>query len=163
MLLVGDKIILKKPIGKLRMVGKILEIANVITVENNQCQFIARDNLTKVAVGSFSFSEIEDNFIRYSDIYKWSDWCPVVEQGSLCGYYKTNGKRVIFKTIKGNKGKSSCNLQYDDFNLEKGIHIAYLRAKQKELTDLYYDNERESDNIKKDLKEVREKLWRLES
>ena len=155
---IGDKVVLTKHFDRYNKVGEVYEIGNI--ADNG---FIIRDAVTKIAIGLVSFHDFFSCFEKQED-KKWTDWNIAHYDGEsdkdvdVLINYRTNGKRVEVKAF-GCKGVASC-MPDDNFNLSKGIYIAFLRCKlaflskkrvdlTKETVDTYFEmNKIHNDLIK---------------
>ena len=64
----------------------------------------------------------------------WTSWSPVVGiNGQNDCFYKTNGKKVVVRFLKGNIKAEACCNKIDEFNLSTGLQIAYFRCLNKAL------------------------------
>lgn len=124
---IGDKVVLTKSFDRYNQVGAVYEIGNV--VDNG---FIIRGVHSKLAIGLINFHDFFSCFEKQED-KKWTDWSFAHYDGEsdndadVLINYRTNGKRVEVKAY-GCKGVASC-MPDDNFNLSKGIYIAFLRCK----------------------------------
>lgn len=124
---IGDKVVLAKRFDRYNKVGEVYEIGNI--TDNG---FIIRDAHSRIAIGLVSFHDFFSCFEKQED-KKWTDWNIAHYDGDgdndmdVLINYRTNGKRVEVKAF-GYKGVASC-MPDDNFNLSKGIYIAFLRCK----------------------------------
>lgn len=125
-----DIVILTKEMnGKVKKVGEVFEIANVI-----DGAFVLRDAKTKVAIGVVSFEDFDKYFVREEEFKGWTSWTPLTGfDGQTDALYRTNKKKVQVKFLTdGTRAEAAC-CKGDDFNLFFGIQIAYLRCMNKAL------------------------------
>ena len=123
-----DKVVLKKEFKSLKTVGEIYEIANI-----TDTSFILRDAKKRIAVAVIDIKDFEEYFEPVSEVREWCPWTTFQTEGSVIGFYRTNGKKVEVRW-NGYKSAAYCN-KVDDFNLHFGITLAYRRCIVKFLTD----------------------------
>lgn len=147
---IGDKVVLTKSFERYSKVGEVYEIGNI--VENG---FIIRGVHSKLAIGLIKFHDFFSCFEKQED-KKWTDWSLAHYDGEsdndadVLINYRTNGKRVEVKAY-GCKGVASC-MPDDDFNLSKGIYIAFLRCKSAFLLKKRVDLMKEVNNTYSEMK-----------
>lgn len=127
-----DKVILTKELNdKIKKVGEVFEIANIL--DNS---FLLRDGKTRIAVGVVSFEDFEKHFVPVSNFKGWTSWMPITGfDGQTDAYYRTNRRKIQVKFLTDKVRAESCCSKDDEFNLSFGLHIAYLRALNKALTN----------------------------
>lgn len=124
---IGDKVVLTKCFTRYNKVGEVYEIGNI--TDNG---FIIRDAVNKIAIGLVNFHDFFSCFEKQEN-KTWTDWSIAHYDGEsnnaidVLINYRTNGKKVEVKAF-GCKGVASC-MPDDNFNLSKGIYIAFLRCK----------------------------------
>ena len=124
---IGDKVVLTKCFNRHNKIGGVYEIGNI--TDNG---FIIRDAVSKIAIGLVNFHDFFSCFEKQED-KRWTDWSIAHYDGEsdndadVLINYRTNGKKVEVKAF-GCKGVASC-MPDDNFNLSKGIYIAFLRCK----------------------------------
>ena len=125
-----DKVVLIKELNdKIKKVGEVFEIANIL--DNS---FLLRDAKTRVALGVVSFEDFEKHFVHAENFRGWSQWTPIVGfDGQNDILYRTNRRRVQCKFITDKVRAESCCHKEDEFNLSFGVQIAYLRCRNKVL------------------------------
>ena len=124
----NEKVVLIKPMGELATIGNVYEVANFTNKT-----IVLRDEKTKIAMASVGFEEFEEYFAKQEQVKTWTDWHDVADvHANVIGYYKTNGRKVKFKTPDGFKSESTC-CKEDDFNLAFGIRLAMARTTLKVL------------------------------
>lgn len=124
-----DKVVLVKELNdKIKKVGEVFEIANIL-----DGSFLLRDAKTRVALGVVSFEDFESHFVHAENFKGWTNWTPIVGfDGQTDAYYKTNRKKVMVKFLTDKvRAESCCNNNVNDFNLSFGIQLAYLRCLNK--------------------------------
>lgn len=124
-----DRVILTKELNdKFRKVGEVFEIASIL----NDSAFLLRDANTKIALGVVSFKDFEKHFVHEGNFTGWTDWTPIIGyNGQSDSMYKTNRRKIIVKFLTDKvRGESCCN-KADEFNLQFGIQLAYLRCLNK--------------------------------
>ena len=125
-----DRVVLIKELDdKIKKVGDVFEIANVL-----EDSFLLRDSRTKVALGVVSFADFEKHFVHQSNFKGWTQWCPLTGfDGQTDAYYRTNRRKTQVKFLTDKvRGESFLNAKGgDEFNLYFGIQIAYLRCLNK--------------------------------
>ena len=125
-----DKVILVKELNdKIKKVGEVFEIANIL-----DGSFLLRDAKTRVAVGVVSLEDFEKHFVHEENFKGWTQWTPLVGfDGQTDVYYRTNRRKTQVKFLTDNvRAESFVNVKAgDEFNLYLGIQLAYLRALNK--------------------------------
>lgn len=123
-----DKVVLIKELNdKLKQVGEEFEIANIL--ENS---FLLRSSKTKVAIGVVSFEDFERHFVAVENYKGWTPWTSIVGfDGQSDVEYRTNRKKVQVRFLTDKVRAESCRNKDDDFSLNFGIRLAYLRALNK--------------------------------
>ena len=125
-IVVGEKLVLMHPVDKLKNVGQIYEIANI--VDNF---IVLRDEKTKIAVGVCDIVAIETHFTKYEKFTGWTQWNRLINgRGDVIAFYRTNGKKVQVRTVDGFRGEATCN-KCDTFDLWFGIRLAHARMQLK--------------------------------
>lgn len=109
---------------------------------------VVRDQISKIAVGSFEFDRFEEYFKRVDSVHQWTEWIPMsmnVEDEFICAFYRTNFKKVQVVTAdKKVRGEASCNVKHGDkFNLYNGIRLASFKC-----VDNYVKKQIEEENKK---------------
>lgn len=131
-IVVNDKVIAIKPLGRLNALGNTYEVANI---QNNM--IVLRDINTKVAMCSVEMAAFDKYFKKVDEFKEWTEWCPLASRegdGNIVGYYKTNNRKVMVKLHNGVKAIATCNCKHGDtFNLAIGIQLAYMRCVSKTL------------------------------
>ncbi len=123
-----DRVILIKELNdKIKKVGEVFEIANIL-----DGSFLLRDAKTRVALGVVSFEDFEKHFVHAENFKGWTNWTPVIGfDGQSDVYYKTNRRKVMVKFLTDKVRAEACCSKVNDFNLSFGIQIAYLRCLNK--------------------------------
>lgn len=123
-----DRVVLIKELDdKIKKVGDVFEIANVL-----EDSFLLRDSRTKVALGVVSFADFEKHFVHQSNFKGWTQWCPLTGfDGQTDAYYRTNRRKTQVKFLTDKVRAEACCCKDDNFNLGFGIHLAYLRCLNK--------------------------------
>lgn len=124
-----DRVVLIKEMNeRIKKVGEVYEIANVLDEA-----FLLRDSKTRAAVGVVSFEDFEKYFANVEDVKGWTQWTAFMGfDGHNDCFYRTNGKKVQVKFVTDKvRSEASCNKKEDDFNLNFGLNLAYLRARNK--------------------------------
>ena len=125
----GEKVILTNPIDKLKSVGAVFEIANI--VDN---YIVLRDAKTKVAVGICNIVDMDFHFKKFENFTgnKWTSWTNILDEtGNIIGFYRTNGKKVQVRSFESNfRGEASCN-KTDTFDAWFGLRLAWERMQSK--------------------------------
>lgn len=129
----NDKAILIKPYDKLQQIGKEYEIANI-----TETSIIIRDTITKVAAAGIDIDSFKEYFKKPKDVKCWLKWTAMINPlGEIVAEYRTNLKKVEVrmqrdKEVRYFKASASCNYKYnDEFDLIKGLHLAYGRCLKK--------------------------------
>ena len=148
-ILIYDRVVLVKELNdKFRKIGEIYEIANIL-----EDSFLLRDSKTKQTIGIVNFDDFEHCFVHERNYNnKWSNWIPFTGFNAQndC-YYKTNRRKVIVKFLKDNvKATAYCNRR-DEFNLNFGLQMAYLRCVNKTLLKKKTELEKELKAINYDI------------
>lgn len=152
----NEKVVLIKPMGSLATVGNVYEVANFTNKT-----IVLRDEKSKIAVASVGFDEFEEYFVKKEQAKTWTDWHDVVDREErILGYYKTNGRKVKFKTVDGIKSESTC-CKEDDFNLAFGVRLAYERCGLKMLKQHKSDLEEEVNHIESKIAEQKNVIKRM--
>ena len=138
MIIKGDKVIQIKEMDKVNSVGNLFEVAN-FTGEN----VILRDVVSKIAVCSVNVDEFYEYFKKKDEVTGWTNWAKIIDpRGDMIAMYRTNQRKVEVKIINDMLGytngkvirsTATCNNNEDEFNLQFGIQLAYLRCEQKYL------------------------------
>lgn len=140
-----DRYVLVKELGdRFSKVGECFEVANILNGES----FLMRDAITKTAIGVVSFNDFEKHFVRESERKGWTDWQKFV--GGYCEnnvMYRTNNKKVQVRGLTDKITAEACCCKDDDFNLTRGIMLAYFRYLIKSLA-------KEKDKLEERLKEI---------
>ena len=125
-----DKVILIKELNdKIKKVGDVFEIANVL-----DDSFLLREARSKVAVGVISFKDFDKHFVTAENFKGWTQWQPLAGfDGQTDCYYRTNRRKTQVKFMTDNVRSESCCHKGDEFNLYFGIQTAYLRCCNKLL------------------------------
>lgn len=144
-----DKVILIKELDdKIRKVGEVYEIANVL-----EDSFVLREAKSKMAVGVISFTDFDKYFVHEPNYNnKWTQWQQFNGfDGQNDCFYKTNRKdvEVKFETDKVRAKAYLC--KGDDFNLSFGLNIAYLRCTNKALEKKRIKYEEELNRINEEI------------
>ena len=146
-----DRVILVKEMnGRLKKVGEVYEIANVLDEA-----FLLRDGRTRDAVGVVNFEDFDKCFVKEKEAKGWTSWTPFIGfDGQNDCLYRTNGKKVQVKMVKDKvKSEASCNKNEDEFKLWFGIQIAYRRCQNKALKKKQVELEKQLDAIKSEIAE----------
>jgi len=158
----GERIVLKKIFGSLNAVGEVYEVAHF-----TEDSVVIRTSNTKIAVASISFKDFDEYFIREAVDTSWTKWITVGEANNLIGYYKTNGKKVVFKTVAGIKAMATC-CKEDTFNLGTGVMLAYQRCllkemkmKRQEILKKIDDDYKALHSVESEIKEQKDMLKRM--
>lgn len=137
-----QRFILMNPFGNLKNVGGMYEVADF----SNDGVIVLRESDSKTAVGVATWDEITNNFRPVKEKV-WTPWCTFTDEyGRNVGEYKTNRKKVKVRLFGGYKSSATCS-KNDEFNLMKGIRIAYLRARRKQIAADYNDWNSKLDKI----------------
>ena len=130
MITTKDKIKLKKPMGVFTNVGEICDVVGISD------EGVISFKFGSGHVGCMSYDEL-DKYFEVIPSRTWSEWkekCrwitgPDGEPWGIEFSYRYNGKRVQVRcgNIQEESGCSPC----DNFDLEKGIEIAFLRLTKK--------------------------------
>lgn len=123
----GDKIVLMREFNDKLTVGETYEVGNY-----TDKAVIIRDVKSKVALAAFDIASM-DEYFALTDVarQRWTPWLPVISaDGALFGYYRTNQKKVQYKSANKVRAESSCHPD-DTFDLVRGINLAQLRASEK--------------------------------
>lgn len=127
-----DKVVLIKELDeKIKKVGEVFEIANVL-----DDSFLLRDNKTKTALGVVSFEDFEKCFVHEENFEGWTPWMQFVGyNGQMDCLYRTNRKKVQVKFLTEKVRAESCCHEKDDFSLSFGLQLAYLRCLTKAMCE----------------------------
>ena len=128
----GNEVVLMTEYPKLT-VGETYEVANI-----TDTSIVLRECTSKIAVASVNIDDFEIYFTKKSEVKGWTKWTPLLDNSGAClGMYRTNQKRVQFKTngISSIKAQASCNNGEDVFDLRVGLNIAYARCRIKTLKE----------------------------
>lgn len=139
-----DRVILVKELNeKIKKVGEIFEIANILNDS-----FLLRDGKTRIAIGVVSFEDFEKHFVHEENFKGWTSWVPLTGyDGQTDAFYRTNRKKVQVKFLRDKvKAEACCNKKEDEFNLSFGVQTAYLRCFNKALSKCKAEYE---NNLKK--------------
>lgn len=125
-----DRVVLIKELNdKIKKVGDVFEIANVL--DNS---FLLREAKSKVALGVISFEDFDKHFVAESNFKGWTPWIQLTGfDGQTDALYRTNRRKVQVKFITNKVRSESCCHKEDDFNLFFGVQMAYLRCLNKAL------------------------------
>ena len=125
-----DRVVLTKELNdKIRKVGDVFEIANVL-----DDSFLLREAKSKIAVGVISFEDFDKHFVHEENFKGWTPWQQFIGYDGQCDcMYRTNGRKVQVKFITDNIRAESCCHRKDGFNLSFGIRLAYLRCLTKAM------------------------------
>ena len=132
-----DRVVLTKELNeKLKQVGEVFEIANIL--DNS---FLLRDSKTRVALGVVSFEDFESHFVHEENFKGWTKWQPLIGfDGHNDAFYRTNRKKTQVRLLTTKDRGESCCHRDDDFNLSFGIQLAYLcalnKAREKQRVEL---------------------------
>lgn len=160
-----DKVVLVKEFGRLNTVGKMYEIANI-----TDTSFILRDVKTKIACGVIDIKDFEEYFEKFEtlELKGWTKWKPIINpKGELFAYYRTNFKKVQVKIAVMNsststfKSEATCNKQYDDFDVEFGIRLAYARCINKYLKSIRLEYNNALNKVQSELRENENNIKRM--
>lgn len=123
-----DKVVLIKELNeKFKQVGEVFEIASIL--ENS---FLLRNEKTKDTIGVISFEDFDGFFVHETNYKGWTNWKPLVcSNGQSDAFYRTNRKKTQVKFLTDKVRGESCCCNGDEFNLEFGIQMAYLRCLNK--------------------------------
>lgn len=145
-----DRVILTKELNeKLKKVGDVFEIANII--DNS---FLLRDGRTRVAVGVVSFEDFENHFVREEKFKGWTSWTPITGfDGQTDAFYRTNRKKVQVKFLTSKVRAECCCCKDNNFNLSFGIQMAYLRCLNKAREKQKEELEKALNMVKHDIAE----------
>lgn len=125
-----DRVILIKELNdKIKKVGEVFEIANVL-----EDSFVLREANSKIAVGVVKFVDFDKHFVHEENFCGWTSWAPLTGfDGQTDAYYRTNRRKTQVKFLTDKvRGESFLNVKEgDEFNLYFGIQIAYLRCLNK--------------------------------
>ena len=148
-----DRVILTKELNeRFSKVGDTFEVANVL-----EDSFLLRDAKTKTAIGVVSFYDFENHFVHEENFKGWSPWQRFVGfDGQNDCEYRTNRRKVQVRFLTDKVKGEACLNKNDDFNLTFGLHMAYMRARNKaamkrkqmhidalkELNNEIFDNEK---------------------
>lgn len=126
-----DRVILIKELNdKIKKVGDVFEIANVL-----EKSFLLREAKTKVAVGVISFEDFDKHFVAEENFKGWTPWIQIVGyDGQNDAFYRTNRHKTQVKFITDKVRSESCCCREDDFNLYFGVQLAYLRCLKKAMS-----------------------------
>ena len=156
---IGEKVILTQPVDKLKNVGEVFEIANV--VENF---VVLRHERTKMAVGVCNITDMDAHFEKYEHFNnrKWTPWTRLLNcREEVIGFYRTNGKKVQVRTLHDNyRGEATCN-KTDTFNVWFGINLAWERMHSKIIADYKKNVEKAMKHIKEEEHNNKNKIKRL--
>ena len=143
-----DKVILVKELNdKLKNVGEVFEIANVL--DN---YFVLRDANSKIAIGTISFEDFERCFVHAENFKGWTDWQQMIGFDGQCDcMYRTNRRKTQVKFLTTKVRGESCCCKGDEFNLSFGVQMAYLRALNKA-------QEQKKIKLEEELKEVNHEI-----
>ena len=132
-----DRVVLVKELNeKFKQVGEEFEIANIL-----EDSFLLRSAKTKVALGVISFEDFEQYFVAVENFKGWTPWESIIGfDGQNDVEYRTNRKKVQVRFLTDKVRAESCCNNEDEFNLNFGIRLAYLRAlnkaREKQKTEL---------------------------
>ncbi len=123
-----DRVILTNELNdKLKLIGATYEVANIL-----DGSFLLRDAKTKIAVGVVSFEDFERHFVHEENFRGWTKWQSFVGfDGQTDCMYRTNKKKTQVKFLTNKVRAECCCCKDDDFNLNFGIQLAYLRCLNK--------------------------------
>lgn len=123
-----DKYVLTKELNeKFKQVGETYEIANIL-----EDSFMLRSENTKVALGLVNFKDFEECFVAVENYKGWTPWQSIVGfDGQTDAMYRTNRKKVQVKFLTNKVRAECCCCKDDNFNLNFGIQLAYLRCLNK--------------------------------
>ena len=146
-----DRVILIKELNdKIKKVGEVFEIANVL-----EDSFLLRESKTKLAVGVISFTDFEKHFVHEQNFRGWTDWTPIIGfNGQSDAVYRTNRKKIQLKFLTNKVRAESCCNNIDDFNLTFGLNLAYLRALNKAYSKKVIEYENELKRCENELKRI---------
>lgn len=157
------KVVLVKEFGRLNTVGKMYEIANI-----TDTTFILRDAKTKVACGVIDIKDFEEYFEKFEtlEFNGWTNWKPIVNpNGEVFAYYRTNFKKVQLKMNTSNnsviRSEATCNKQYDDFDVEFGIRLAYERCLNKYFKSLRLEYNKILNDVQSELRANENRIKRM--
>lgn len=139
-----DRVILTKELnGKVKKVGDVFEIANVL----DDC-FVLREASSKTAVGIVKFEDFDKHFVHEKNFDGWTAWTPFVGfDGQTDVYYRTNRRKVQVKFLtSGVRAEAACH-KMDEFNLSFGVQAAYIRCLNKALSKKKTEYETELSRI----------------
>lgn len=154
-----DRVILTKELNDtFKKVGEIYEVANVLDEA-----FLLRDKKTRVAIGVVSFEDFYKHFVKEEGFKGWTQWTAFVGfDGQNDCFYRTNGKKVQVKMLRSRvRSEASCNKKEDDFNLNFGLHIAYLRCMNKVLEEKQTELENKLWSVKNEIAENKNMIERM--
>ena len=145
-----DKVILTKELNdRFKQVGEAFEVANIL--ENS---FLLRNAKTKVAIGVVSFEDFEKHFVHEEQFKGWTPWQQFIGfDGQTDVFYRTNRKKTQVKFLTNNVRGESCCHRDDDFNLNFGIHLAYLYTLNKARTNQRIELERKLNMVEHEIAE----------
>lgn len=148
----NDKVVLIKYYQGKLIVGETYEIGNI-----TETSIIIRDRVSKVALAAIDVDAFPKYFMKPVSVQlnrTWTPWEPAIgADGTTYGFYRTNNKKVQFKSMDGVRGEASCHAD-DEFSLKKGISLAQLRATDKAFTQ----KETELDSNLKMLRDAHESI-----
>ena len=123
-----DRVVLIKELNdKIKKVGELYEIANVL-----EDSFVLREAKSRLAVGVINFADFEKHFVHEENFKGWTQWTPLAGfDGQTDAYYRTNRKKVQVRFLTNKVRAESSRHREDEFNLYFGIQLAYLRALNK--------------------------------
>lgn len=123
-----DKVVLTNELNeKFRQVGETYEIASV-----SEDAFLLRDAKTRVAIGVVSFEDFKKHFVPADSFKGWTPWQFLIGfDGQSDAMYRTNRKKVQVKFLTSNVRAECCCCRGDNFNLNFGVQLAYLRCLNK--------------------------------
>lgn len=150
----NDKIILIKPMDSLQTVGETYEIANIL--ENS---VVLRDARTKIAVAAVDLNMLDVFFVKAEEFKGWTPWQSLRDETGVV-FYRTNGKKVQVRSVDGVRAESCCCIE-DEFNLWKGIQIAYARWNIKMLKALETKHTVVLNDIRQKISESTDIIYKL--
>lgn len=107
-------------------VNEIYEVGNITNTKVIICNVD-----TKFAIAAIDIDSFNTYFSKYNG---WTEWKPLYKNDVLEGYFRTNYKRVqVVNSEHKFKSQSSCN-KMDVFSIDKGIKLAAVRCRRKELS-----------------------------
>lgn len=155
----GGEYMLIDEIGKMKDVGAIYEVANIV----QDHIVVLRDARTKIAVSAIEVDVFDQYFKKSEDVNGFTPWRAFTNSyGEVIAQYRTNGRKVQIKDNDGFRGEAACNVRHNDkFDLTFGINLAYARCEERALNALKKKHENLLSAIDSSIAENNTRIKRL--